>query len=235
MIVFLRPIVGHLSLIGTILFFLTGCVPQKSPSLEDSIDFPKASPVEVLPATEIHDNLNSSPKWRVGDQWLWSDGYGLQVTEVSGEITTLERTDRRVKSLPIWEKRKGLFKIESHSGKVHRRLLFRSKDPMSLFPLKPKKHVVFKREYLADGVLRVHQTSWTVEKKETIETPAGMFDCIIMVMRTRSVLSDWVGFERWWYSPKVRHYVRLEYKYGTAPASSRVLISYSLADTTKGP
>ena len=49
-------------------------------------------------------------------------------------------------------------------------------------------------------------------------------------MRTRSLKTDWTGYERWWYSPKAKNYVRMEYKYGESPESSRVLMSYSLAE-----
>jgi hypothetical protein len=43
--------------------------------------------------------------------------------------------------------------------------------------------------------------------------------------------SDWTGFERWWYSPQVQNYVRVEYKYGPEEAGSRVLMRYNLAGT----
>ena len=63
----------------------------------------------------------------------------------------------------------------------------------------------------------VHASSWTVEGRETITVPAGTFDCWLIVWRTRSLRSDWTGFERWWYSPQAQNYVRMEYKYGAEP------------------
>ena len=46
-------------------------------------------------------------------------------------------------------------------------------------------------------------------------------------MRSRNAATNWTGFERWWYSPEVRHYVRMEYRYGKHPVSSRVLMDFS--------
>jgi hypothetical protein len=50
------------------------------------------------------------------------------------------------------------------------------------------------------------------------------------VWRARSLKSNWTGFERWWYSPEVQQYVRLEYKYGAGETASRVLMRYHLAE-----
>ncbi|MBF0141260.1 MAG: hypothetical protein HQL74_13395 [Magnetococcales bacterium] len=181
------------------------------------------------------------PKWQVGDRWLWSDGYGLTVIDSSPEWTVFARTDKEQKNnnflgidnpykKSIWYKHQGFFKVESNDGQEFRQVVFRSLDPMQLFPLEPGRSVTFAREYMSNGKLRVHRTSWTVEGWETIQTPAGKFDCIILMMRTRSNTSNWVAFERWWYSPEVRNYVRLEYRYGSQPGSSRVLMSYRLAN-----
>jgi hypothetical protein len=46
-------------------------------------------------------------------------------------------------------------------------------------------------------------------------------------MRARSLTDDWTGFERWWYSPQVKNYVRMEYQYGSV-TGSRVLTHYTL-------
>jgi hypothetical protein len=53
----------------------------------------------------------------------------------------------------------------------------------------------------------------------------------VIVWRTRSLRSDWTGFERWWYSPDVQNYVRMEFKYGSEADGSRVLMNYRLAVT----
>ncbi|MBF0615045.1 MAG: hypothetical protein HQL92_07805 [Magnetococcales bacterium] len=193
-------------------------------------------------ATPAQKRPVEAPKWQVGDRWLWSDGYGLEVIDHKDDWTVFARTDTERKNTSnfdspyqnrVWYKHKGFFTVESHNGKEYRQVVFRSIDPMQLFPLEPGRNVAFSREYMNNGQLRTHRTSWTVEGWETIQTPAGKFDCLILMMRTRSTTSNWVGFERWWYSPDVRNYVRLEYKYGSLPASSRVLMSYQLVSNNK--
>ena len=87
--------------------------------------------------------------------------------------------------------------------------------------------LVFTREFTANGKTRVHSTSWVVESKERISVPAGDFDCFVIVMRTRNPETGWTGFERWWYAPEVRNYVRLEYRYGDKPVGSRVLTGFA--------
>ncbi len=84
--------------------------------------------------------------------------------------------------------------------------------------------LTFQREYMSNGKLMVHASSWTIEDEKTITVPAGTFDCFVIVRRTRSLRSDWTGFERWRYSPQTQHYVRMEYKYGAEPSASRALL-----------
>ena len=167
---------------------------------------------------------NEGPRWKVGDRWEWSDGYALEVRAVVDGRTRFDRLDAP-KQVQV---REGLFPVETVSFDGRRVVVFRSEDPQTLLPFAVGKSTVFRREYLANGQLRVHNTSWMVEGQERIKVPAGEFDCWVLVRRTRSVNSDWVGFERWWYAPAVRHYVRLEYRYGEQPPGSRVLINYHL-------
>lgn len=89
--------------------------------------------------------------------------------------------------------------------------------------------LTFRREYLSNGKLVVHASSWSVEGRERITVPAGTFDCWVIVWRERSLRSNWTGFERWWYSPETQQYVRMEYKYGDQEPASRVLMRYRLA------
>lgn len=179
----------------------------------DSAPSEAASPKPVL-----------SPRWQLGDRWLWSDGYGLEVVEKMGDRSHLQRTDAEGQ----WQIRRGLFIEESQSASAHRRVLFRSIDPMGLFPLEKGKRVVFRREYLRNKALKVHNTSWMVLGRETIEVPAGRFDTFVIERRTRNVKTEWTGYEKLWYAPQVRNYVRMEYRYGLAPAGSRVLMAFSL-------
>jgi hypothetical protein len=95
--------------------------------------------------------------------------------------------------------------------------------------LASSKPLTYRREFMSQGVQRTHATSWTVEGHETVKVPAGEFDCIILVMRTRNLTDEWTGFERWWFSPQAKNFVRMEYRYGSAPPGSRVLTQFRLA------
>ncbi|MCP5142026.1 MAG: hypothetical protein H6980_06725 [Gammaproteobacteria bacterium] len=188
-----------------------------------------ASPEPVAgeaPAPSATAPLAAMPgAWQVGDRWEWSDGYGLTVTEVTADRTRFERLDAPGQM----QIRESLFPVESEDLDGRRVVVFRSADPRELLPFEVGKTTVFRREYLANGELRVHNTSWTVEGRERIAVPAGEFDCWVLVRRTRSLNSDWVGYERWWYAPAARHYVRMEYRYGAQPPGSRVLMNYHLS------
>lgn len=163
------------------------------------------------------------PVWSVGDQWLYSDGYGMRVTEINGEDTRFQRIDDNSQ----WFVSRGIFRERSQSRTALRSVVFRSDDPNAIYSATVGRPVVFFREYTRNGVLVRHSTSWAVEGYERIGVPAGTFDTIVLVMRTRSMTGNWTGYERWWYSPQVRNYVRLEFKYGEAPESARVLVSYA--------
>ena len=166
-----------------------------------------------------------APRWVVGSQWKYSDGYGLKVTKVKGDVTAFARTDIANR----WLSRRGFLREASQSGTTLRRVVYRSVPPDAGKSLTMGKPLIFQREYIANDRLRVHVTSWTVEGRETIVVPAGKFDTWLVVMRTRSLKTDWTGYERWWFSPRAQNYVRMEYKYGDSPESSRVLMSFSLA------
>ncbi|MBF0383898.1 MAG: hypothetical protein HQL69_23015 [Magnetococcales bacterium] len=168
---------------------------------------------------------SSPPQWRLGDTWSYSDGYGLKVTDIDDEgVATLTRTD-----IPdYWIKRRGIFKVESLSGKAHRKVIFRSTPPDVLFPLESGKVVEFVREFTRNLQLRKHKTLWRVAGKETIEVPAGRFECWVLDWHTKSLISEWEGKERWWYVPKIKNFIRLEYRYGNTPAGSRVLMDYQV-------
>jgi len=166
-----------------------------------------------------------APAWQPGSEWRYSDGYGLQVVRVEGPITTFRRIDDPTQ----WIARKGFLRDDSQSQTRFRKVLFEDLKPGAGFALDSAKPLTFRREFVSGDATHVHATSWTVERREHVKVPAGEFDCIVLVMRTRSLTSDWSGFERWWYSPDAQNYVRLEYQYGPEAAGSRVLTSYALA------
>ena len=166
----------------------------------------------------------SAPAWSVGDTWKFSDGYTLSVTEVLTDGRTMfQRGDN-----PHWFTRRGFFREESQSKRVKRLVVYRAPDPLKLFPAKNTKPVSFIREYMRNDTLVRHRTSWQIEGRERITVPAGTFDTWVLVWRSDGLDSNWRGYERWYYSPAVRNYVRLEYKYGEAPDGSRVLMSYTV-------
>lgn len=164
------------------------------------------------------------PQWQVGDTWQYSDGYGMRVAEVNGPAARFQRTDAPSQ----WYIARGPFREALQSRNALRQVVFLSEDPQRLYTARPGESVVYRREYTRNGVLVRHRTSWTIEGTETITVPAGTFDTIILVMRTRSTTGNWTGYERWWYAPAARNYVRMEFQYGEAPDSSRVLTAYSL-------
>lgn len=182
------------------------------------------APTLLLPDRPANAPL-TPPDWKVGDSWTYSDGYGMRVVELlPGGAAKFQRTD----DTKQWFVARGHFRESSQSATTLRQVVFRSEEPSQLYDLPAGKPVVFIREYTRNGVLVRHRTSWVLEGRETITVPAGTFDTFILTMRSRSLTGNWTGFERWWYSPEARNYVRMEYKYGEAPESARVLTAFQV-------
>jgi hypothetical protein len=176
----------------------------------------------AAPAPVPAGTIVPAPDWAVGSEWYYSDGYALKVTSASDGVTVFDRIDAPGQ----WFSRKGFIRKDSTSATATRNAIYRTIPDKDGFALSAAKPLTFQREYLSNGKLMVHATSWTVEGRETITVPAGTFDCWRIVWRTRSLKSDWTGFERWWYSPQAQNYVRMEYKYGPGAEGSRVLMRY---------
>ena len=166
-----------------------------------------------------------APDWRVGSEWRYSDGYGLKVTRADGPVTTFQRLDDSTQ----WVVRRGFLREDSQSATTLRKLLYENLPPGAGLALSTKTPLVYRREYMSGDAQVAHATSWTVEGRETVKVPAGVFDCFVLAMRTRNVQDGWSGFERWWFSPVAQNYVRMEYRYGPHQSGSRVLTSYRLA------
>lgn len=166
-----------------------------------------------------------APDWSAGSEWHYSDGYAVKVASVSPKGTLFQRLDAPGQSFM----RDGFIRTDSTSATATRKAIYRTVPDNAGQSLSAAKPLTFQREYLNNGKLMVHASSWTVEGRETITVPAGTFDCWVIVWRTRSLRSDWTGFERWWYSPDAQNYVRMEFKYGSEADGSRVLMSYRLA------
>ncbi|MEI6987202.1 MAG: hypothetical protein WCK65_13845 [Rhodospirillaceae bacterium] len=184
-------------------------------------------PTSLVSGKAVPSSLESmvltKPKWNEGESWKYSDGYGMRVEEVGPKLTRFQRLDDSSQ----WYTSNGFFREKSQSASAFRQTVFRSENPERFFTAAPGESVVFVREYLRDKKMMRHQTSWVVESKETITVPAGTYDTFVIVMRTRSLTSNWTGFERWWYAPAVKNYVRMEYRYGQSPEGARVLVSYN--------
>jgi len=167
-----------------------------------------------------------APRWKVGSQWEYSDGYGLQVAAVDGAVSTFRRLDDPQQ----WVVRHGFLREDAQSATTLRKLLFEDLPAGEGLVLSSRAPLTYRRQYQAGAVQYTHVTSWTVERRETVKVPAGEFDCVVLVMRTRNLADGWTGFERWWFSPRAQGFVRMEYRYGSAPDGSRVLTRYRLAD-----
>lgn len=167
----------------------------------------------------------AAPQWQVGDRWHYSDGYDLQVTLTHQDLTRFERTD----TPGLWFSRRGFLREAAQSPTLMRYVTFRSVAADKAQTLTNAAPLVYKREYIRGSRTVTHNTSWTIESQERISVPAGDFDCIVIVWRSRNPESGWTGFERWWYAPAARNYVRMEYRYGEAPVRARVLMDFSLS------
>jgi hypothetical protein len=178
-----------------------------------------ATPVPIPSTTVVN-----APNWSVGSEWHYSDGYAMKVKSVSPKETVFDRLDAPGQ----WFSRQGFLRKDEISGTATRTSIYRTIPEGAGLALLAAQPLTFQREYMSNGKLMVHASSWTVEGRETITVPAGTFDCWLIVWRTRSLRSDWTGFERWWYSPEAQSYVRLEFKYGLEPEGSRVLMHYRL-------
>jgi hypothetical protein len=181
---------------------------------------PKPGPVVTVEA----------PIQTVGSEWHYDDGYGLRVAQVDGIVTQYRRTDDPKQ----WVRRRAFLREDSQSQTMYRKLLFSDLPPDAGAKLVSNAPLIYHREFTSGGVSHSHLTSWTVEGRERVAVPAGEFDCWVLVMRTRSLTDDWTGFERWWYSPEVKNYVRMEYQYGKE-TGSRVLTQYALAGPDGAP
>ena len=214
---FLKTVGGF---VGAVML-VAGCEYFEAPKPSVVMNTPAVTSAKPKPASTI-----PLPTYVVDSEWRYSDGYAIRVTEVLDKgKAKFVRTDVEEQ----WFIRNAIFKEESQSRNVHRLVVYQTADPMVLFSAKTNQPVVYIREYMRNGELVRHRTSWVIEGREKITVPAGTFDTWVLVMRTQSLTSNWRGYERWYYSPEINGYARLEFKYGEAPDGARVLMSYKLA------
>lgn len=183
-----------------------------------------AAPILADPVAVDAKTVVTAPDWVLGSTWYYSDGYALKVTSVAAGTTVFDRLDAPGQ----WFSRQGFLRKDLTSGTATRTSIFRTIPDQAGLSLRAGSPLTFQREYLENGALVVHASSWSVEGRETVTVPAGTFDCWVIVWRTRSLRTNWTGFERWWYSPTAQNYVRMEYKYGPGDEGSRVLMRYQI-------
>jgi len=184
---------------------------------------PDSKPAKITKAAVVPQITGlKAPDWQIGDHWRYSDGYGLTVEDRSGGATLFRRLDDPTQ----WTMRRGFLREEAQSATAYRKTVFRSISADAGMVLQLDQPLVFTREYMSNATTRIHTTSWVVEGRETITVPAGDFETYVVVMRTRNSVTGWTGFERWWYAPEVRNYVRMEYRYGDQGLGSRVLTEF---------
>ncbi|MEO5378001.1 MAG: hypothetical protein H7832_09515 [Magnetococcus sp. DMHC-6] len=186
---------------------------------------PLFSPQGIEPSAGMASDSSSQldqPLWKIGDSWMYDDGYALVVTEVDDETTLFVRQDEENR----WIKRRGFLTVASQEENKVRTLVSISPDPSIFFPLTVGKSETFTKRYQLDGQEREHKLTWLVEGQEEITVPAGKFNSWVILFTARSTRSDWQSIERWWYVPEIRYYVRLDYQYGNSPMESRHLLTF---------
>lgn len=202
---------------------LSACVAAQNPDGPRSSTSSASAAAGVRPAAA--GVAVTAPAWRVGDRWLYSDGYGLTVETTAKGLTKFQRLDDPKQ----WHSRRGFLRQDAQSATKRRSVIFRSIAASDATRLDQGRPIVFTREFTSNDRTHAHSTSWLFEGADRISVPAGDFEAYVIVMRTRNPETGWTGFERWWYAPSVRNYVRLEYRYGDMPIGSRVLTDYDLA------
>ncbi|WP_420906615.1 hypothetical protein [Candidatus Magnetaquiglobus chichijimensis] len=163
--------------------------------------------------------------------WIYDDGYQLRVNEVVGDLTTFSLIGKSDQ----WVRRRGLLRESSNLGDMERRMVYRTGQPLEslrdLLQSKPGTAFSFHQEYRAGEQMIRQKVQVRLDAREQITVPAGKFDdALVLTWTTESLTSAWTSLERWWYVPEIGHYVRLEYKYGSGPFGSRVLIRHCAHD-----
>lgn len=79
------PLVRGIFII-TATLLVTACKTYNS-SVSETIELPQPAVVAVTTIEQDGLNFNTGPVWQKGDTWLWSDGYGLKVTDIVSDIT----------------------------------------------------------------------------------------------------------------------------------------------------
>lgn len=196
--------------VGFVLLLWSGCQPSS----------------QLFSITTLSPSFLAPPKWAVGDQYVYDDGYGLEVVAQSGEITKFRRLDDPQQ----WMTMQGFFDLERQSSTQYRKVLSRKGpfDPTQGLPI--GQSLQLDRQLLSGSNRHQHQEQWVVDGREQLTTPAGTFDCWRITRNWQNHLTLWHGFERFWWSEDIGFYVKLEYRYGNQPEGRRLLIKFTKTD-----
>ena len=99
-----------------------------------------------------------APNWSAGSEWHYSDGYAVKVASVSPKGTLFQRLDAPGQSFM----RDGFIRTDSTSATATRKAIYRTGPDNAGQSLSAAKPLTFQREYLNNGKLMVHASSWTV-------------------------------------------------------------------------
>lgn len=205
---------------------------------------------ENSPKTDDTKSVLELPVWEKGDYWEYSDGIAMLVTKVvdTNDYGVKLSPEQRITHFKItlpsesagksdpeeenWVEKRGFFNQITVSKGKKREQIFRSKNPNAIFGKNAVRNITFLREFTIEDESskkkenKRHYTSWRVLQNEIeITVPQGTYkNCWILLKQSDSLISSWNGYEKWWYCPEIRNYVRLEYKYGDKTTGARVLI-----------
>jgi len=173
----------------------------------------------------------AAPTWSVGDEWTYRwespQGSGTLVWWVSreAEIEGQPYWVMEGASQEIWHRKSDLAVAQFAVGK---QLQSRNRPPHQYadWPLSVGKawERAFEEERPATRETRNVVFRYHVEGAETVTVPAGTFQTLKIVRRVRSgaILTEF------WYSPEVRHWVRMREALGASGSRVHELIAYRL-------
>jgi hypothetical protein len=171
------------------------------------------------------------PSWSVGDEWT----YRWETPQGSGTLVWWVSREEEIEGQPywvmeganqeIWHRKRDLAVAQFAVGK---QLQSRNRPPHQYvdWPLSVGKawERAFEEERPATRETRNVVFRYHVEAAETVTVPAGTFRTLKIVRRVRSgaIVTEF------WYSPEVRHWVRVREALGTSGTRTQELIAYRL-------
>ncbi|MBF0340053.1 MAG: hypothetical protein HQL95_03715 [Magnetococcales bacterium] len=212
-----------------LVLLLSGCA-----STTPGRDTACSQPGRAEPGAPCKEALLEPVQWKVGQWWQYDDGYTLEVEQVDAKtgIAHLIRKD----SPGAWIERRHFFPQASQDADgTERTTTFTNPDPKEFLNTMNEGNITgkifaYEREYVTrkpgetKGKRQTHMSSWRVLGKAKVVIPEGTYSCWILEWKTTNPTTGWMGYEKWYYSPEVGNYVRLEYRYEDQEGT-RVLVA----------